>query len=173
MTRAVCLVLENQRYALLFLMGVALGVGSSSVVLTHWLNLNPCYLCITQRLLVFALVMGFGTSALIGRGTRQLALLACAVLALCGVAAAAFQSWEQWYPAQLSCSSGKPNVLEQLVDWVGSAWPSMFMASGICSNKELEILGLSLANWSFVVFMGFASGALLLLVGNRLNSAKP
>jgi protein dithiol:quinone oxidoreductase len=164
---AVRLLLENQRYALMFLMGVALGVGATSVVLTHWLHLNPCYLCITQRILVFVLVLGFGTSALIARGGRQLTLLVCALISLCGIAAAAFQSWEQWYPAQLSCSSGKPNVLERLVDWIGGLWPSMFMATGICSDKELEIFGLSLANWSFVVFSGFATAALALLIGNR------
>jgi len=37
------------------------------------------------------------------------------------------------------------------------------LATGFCESKELVILGLSLANWSFLAYAGFATMASLIL----------
>jgi disulfide bond formation protein DsbB len=44
-------------------------------------------------------------------------------------------------------------LVEQIVNWLGMQWPSMFMVTGFCTNKEWIFLGLSLANWSGLCFL--------------------
>jgi len=156
---------DHPRQALAVLALAACGVATASILLTHWLRLNPCYLCIFQRLLSIKLALCFGLGALLPwRSGRQIFTLFAGLIALCGLGAAGFQSWEQWYPEVVgSCVGTEPNLIERLVEWMGSQWPSLFMVSGLCESKELEILGLSLANWSFLAFTGFAMAAFYLL----------
>lgn len=89
---------------------------------------------------------------------RRFWLLAGGLIALAGVGFAGFQSWEQWYPELAGgCTGAEPGLIERLVEWLGIRWPRLFMATGFCESKELVILGLSLANWSFLAYAGFAS----------------
>lgn len=40
--------------------------------------------------------------------------------------------------------------------------PSLFLATGFCTSREWEFLGLSMANWSTLFFAGIAGYAILL-----------
>jgi disulfide bond formation protein DsbB len=60
------------------------------------------------------------------------------------------------------CSYTDPNLIERLVDWLGMQAPSMFMATGFCTSKEWVFLGLSMANWSCLVFLGIVGYAVFL-----------
>ena len=144
-----------------------------AVFLSLWLHLNPCYLCIVQRILMFGLAICFSLAAVFYRriALRFIVLLS-GLISLGGMVASGFQSWEQWYPELLSCSGAKPNLIELAVEWLGDLWPFVFMPSGLCHNKELVILGLSLANWSFLAFAGFAAVAFLLLFAKPMNQSK-
>lgn len=156
---------RHPRRVLLALAAIAVGVAAASILLTTWLHLNPCYLCIVQRTLSALVALSLGVAAWNGlRTCGRLCLFLSGLLSLGGMTAAGFQSWEQWYPHEISCLASEPNILEKAVDWLGSRNPTLFMASGFCENKELEIVGLSLANWSFICFAGFALGAIFLLV---------
>jgi disulfide bond formation protein DsbB len=160
------LVLTHGRPLLSAMALAALGMVATAIVLTEWLRLNPCHLCIFQRILHMGLALCFALAALgFGhRGWRRFWLLAGGLIALAGVGVAGFQSWEQWYPELAGgCTGAEPGLIEQLVEWLGIRWPRLFMATGFCESKELVILGLSLANWSFLAFAGFASMASLLL----------
>lgn len=103
-------------------------------------------------------------------------MLAGGLIALAGVGVAGFQSWEQWYPELVGgCTGAEPGLIEQLVEWLGVRWPRLFMATGFCESKELVILGLSLANWSFLAYAGFTAMASLIFAlslnfqkGNRI-----
>jgi len=134
----------------------------ASLILTSWLGLHPCHLCIFQRLL-FMLIAVLGLMAALNRDHRPaggLVLLSAAV----GAGAAGYQSWLQTLPAgTLSCVSGEPGLIERLVEWLGQQAPALFLATGFCENEELVILGLSLANWALFAFLAclFAAGALL------------
>lgn len=156
--------LEHPRLLAGLLALFAFCVAAASVLLTAWLQLNPCYLCIVQRSLVSLVALFLVLAVVIHRRVVSLVLLPLTgLLALGGMIAAAFQSYEQWYPAQLSCLASQPNILEKTVDWLGVRYPSLFLATGFCEDKELEIIGLSLANWSFLCFSLFVFGAFWLL----------
>jgi disulfide bond formation protein DsbB len=65
-------------------------------------------------------------------------------------------------------ASGAPNavmptqtLIERLVDWLGMQWPSLFLATGFCTSREWVFLGLSMANWSMLIFAGIAGYAAL------------
>jgi len=50
--------------------------------------------------------------------------------------------------------------------------PELFLATGFCEEKELEILGLSLANWALVSFSAFLVLTLFALFINA-SAARP
>lgn len=127
-------------------------------------HLAPCPLCIFQRLLyllvgVLALA-GFLLSG-VGRGLSRLVI---AGVALLGIGVSAYQTWMQAYPQLANeCSYTDPNLIEQFVDWLGMQYPPLFLATGFCTSKEWVFLGLSMANWSLLVFAGILGYTVLLL----------
>jgi len=133
-------------------------------VLTPWLELEPCHLCIFQRTLFMLMALLAALTAALSYpdwrrlGARLTAVLFL-VLAVLGSGVAAYQSWLQWQPIdQASCIGGPLGPIERLVEWLGQQSPALFMASGLCEDKQLVILGLSLANWAFLVFIGVLGG---------------
>ncbi len=91
-------------------------------------------------------------------------LIIAVMISLGGVAVAGYQSWLQWFPQMnLSCGAGTQNFIEQIVEWLGQLWPSMFMATGFCEDDNFKILYLSFANWSMLFFLGLSAGSLVLL----------
>lgn len=134
----------------------------ASLALTPWLDLAPCHLCIFQRLLfmlmsLFATLAAMLTAAAARAHWRSIAARASALaflaLAALGGGVAAYQSWLQWQPMDsVSCIGGSPGPIERLVEWLGPRMPTLFLASGFCEEKQLSILGLSLANWALLVF---------------------
>lgn len=126
------------------------------------LRLQPCPLCIFQRVLYLVI----GVWALVGLllpGARRLWAGLIVLVGLGGAGVAGYQTWMQAYPdLAKECSYTDPNLIERLVDWLGMRWPSLFMATGFCTSREWEFLGLSMANWSLVVFTGFAAFGLWL-----------
>ena len=148
------------------------GLVVAAVVLTAWLDLHPCPLCIFQRLLymiisVLSLVAFLAWRNAAGMLAALLALLA----AVSGVAVAGYQVWLQAQPAAMfTCGGANPNLIERLVDWLGQKLPSLFLATGICGDKELVILGYSIAAWSAVAFAASAAViAWALLRGRRVH----
>jgi disulfide bond formation protein DsbB len=45
------------------------------------------------------------------------------------------------------------------VEWLGQQMPALFLATGFCEDKELTILGLSLANWALAAFAACLAAA--------------
>lgn len=147
---------------------VGLGAVVASIFMTPWLKLHPCPLCIFQRILY----LGFGTLALMGgvsaslmvrsRMWRQGVFAGLALLSLGGLVTALYQTKLQLWPeVQETCGFGEPTPIEILVDWLGERWPDLFLATGLCSSKEWVFLGLSIANWSAVMFAGLFVGTVL------------
>lgn len=144
-----------------------LGVGCLGLVavgmeLQNLLRLAPCPLCIFQRLLYIAI----GVVGLLGWVMPSGRLLWSALtvgLAGLGLGVAAYQTWMQAYPHLApECSFTDPNAIESLVDWLGMQMPSLFLATGFCTSRDWEFLGMSMANWSAVVFAGIVGYAILL-----------
>jgi disulfide bond formation protein DsbB len=133
------------------------------------LQLDPCPLCIFQRVLdlaLGALLLGASVSAARPRAARGL-LAAALLVASGGVAVAGYQSWIQFSPPQLSCGPAAQGPIEQLVAWLGERVPLLFLATGSCDSTGLAIFGLSLANWSLVAYLAFAAAIVWLLRAQR------
>lgn len=132
------------------------------LLIGEWLRISPCPLCIFQRLLYLAVTLVAIIGIALPTAKRLLGSL-IALIAAGGMATAIYQSWIQLYPdLATQCGYGEPNLIEQLVDWLGMKWPLMFMATGFCTTKE-NILGFSVANWSILCF------ASLLILGVRMS----
>jgi disulfide bond formation protein DsbB len=138
----------------LLLAAGCLGLVGASLALTAWLNLHPCHLCVFQRLLFMGLAALGLVVALVGcRGAGRIAGGLFALLATGGVAVAGYQSWLQAHPVgTIGCGVGRPGLIEGLVEQLGAWLPSLFLATGLCDDPQLIILGLSLANWAGLAF---------------------
>lgn len=154
--------LRYKRTGLLVIGVGALGLVGAGFVIQEVYRLNPCPLCIFQRLLYIV----FGVTALLGaampRGHKGFGLM-LAGISLAGIATSIYQSFMQAFPGVINeCSYTDPNLIERLVDWLGMQYPMLFMATGFCGSKEWIFLGLSMANWSLVCFtvLGMLSLAL-------------
>jgi disulfide bond formation protein DsbB len=139
------------------------GLVAFSLALQSSLRLAPCPFCIFQRVLYLAIgccgLLGLAWPALRAAWTS-----AIAALALGGIAVAGYQSWMQAFPhLATECGYAEPNLIERLVDWLGMQWPSLFLATGFCTSREWEMFGLSMANWSVLLFAGTLVFAGLLL----------
>ncbi|NEX20316.1 disulfide bond formation protein B [Thiorhodococcus mannitoliphagus] len=133
----------------------SIGIGFGTVIMTDTLRLDPCHLCIFQRLLMLifgGLAIGAGLSA--RNRPTSLALGTLALLtAVGGAATAIYQSWIQLQPTgAISCVGAQPGTIEIFVEWLGELAPSLFLATGFCEDDAFKLLGLSLANWSLVSF---------------------
>jgi protein dithiol:quinone oxidoreductase len=149
------------------------GLALASLVLTAWLDLHPCHLCIFQRLL-FILIASLALIAAVTaspRGRRRFGGLVLAFAGL-GVGVATYQSWLQAQPpGSISCVGGQPGLIERLVEWLGQQVPSLFLATGFCEEAELVIFGLSLANWALVSFAACLCAAAWALWRDRRANA--
>ncbi|MCL2346027.1 MAG: disulfide bond formation protein B [Desulfobulbus sp.] len=130
------------------------GLIAFSLALQEMLRLAPCPLCVFQRLLYLVI----GALALAGfllPAARRLWLGTMGAAALLGAGVAAWQTWMQRFPELApGCSYTDPNLIERLVDWLGMRYPSLFLATGFCNSIEWSFLGLSMANWSLLIFLG-------------------
>ncbi|MBE2259397.1 MAG: disulfide bond formation protein B [Candidatus Accumulibacter sp.] len=137
----------------------AMGLAASGVMIGEVMNLQPCPLCIFQRLL-YLLVAVFALCGVFLVGWWRLWGVLIGLAAAGGLGTAAFQSWLQFYPeSSMACGFGEPTVIEQIVNWFGMRWPSLFLATGFCSSKDWVFLGLSMANWSAFAFLALIAAA--------------
>ncbi|MFN7855571.1 MAG: disulfide bond formation protein B [Acidovorax sp.] len=131
--------------------------------LQHVVGLEPCPMCIVQRyalicVAVFALLASAGGNKSWWMGWGALALL----LSGFGAFVAARQSWLQWYPPEVAtCGRDFYGMIENYP--ISRSIPMIFRGSGDCTAIDWTFLGGSIANWSFVCFVGFALVLVLLL----------
>ena len=151
----------TQAFALLAL--GCIGLLGFGMYLQHVVGLEPCPMCIVQR---YAMTL-IGVLALLGLvwrsvlGGRVLAMLAV-LLAAGGAFVAARQTWLQWYPPEVaSCGRDFYGMIESFP--LQRAIPLIFRGSGDCSKVDWTFLGGSIANWSFVAFVGMALWLLVML----------
>jgi len=155
---------HHPRRWLLLLVLVCAGMFAYGAYLQHVVGLQPCPMCVVQR---YAL-MGVGLLALLTavfaqRLVHLVGLAAIVLMAGFGAFTAARQSWLQWYPPEfVTCGRDFYGMiasfpLERLI-------PMLFSGSGDCAKVDWTFLGLTIANWSFLVFTGMALLALALFV---------
>ncbi|WP_240788742.1 disulfide bond formation protein B [Ramlibacter henchirensis] len=139
------------------------GMLAFALYLQHGVGLEPCPMCIVQRYALILVGVIAGASAAI---PRRGAWITGSVLALAasgfGAFVAARQSWLQWHPPEIvSCGRDFYGMIETFP--LKRAIPMIFRGSGDCTKIDWTFLGLSIANWSFVAFVGFALVLIALL----------
>lgn len=142
-----------------------LGCFFGGVLLGNLLHLAACPLCILQRMLYLA----YGMVALVGvalanrpLATRLTSLL-LATTAATGAGIAIYQTWLQLHPEGPSCTANTP-WWENFVYWAGEQAPTLFLSSGMCSDPGFTLFGLTIANYSAMVFTTLLLAALMLLL---------
>ena len=155
-----------------FLICVALM--ATALTFQYVMKLEPCPLCIFQRIFVIALggvmlVAAIHNPALMGRRVYGGLIVA---LGLLGMVVAGRHVWLQNLPADQvpECGPG----LEYLLD----AFPLMeamsivFRGSGECADVQWVFLGLTIPGWTLVIFTAFTLFGVL-LVATRLAMPGP
>ena len=146
---------------------IALGLTGAGVLIGELLKLQPCPLCIFQRLL-YLLIAALALCGVVLSGWWRLWGVLIGLTATGGLGIAAYQSWLQLNPETgIACGFGEPTVIEQIVNWFGVRWPDLFLATGFCASKDWVFLGLSMANWSIVCFLAFMVAAAQLVSKGR------
>lgn len=131
--------------------------------LQHVVGLEPCPMCVVQR---YALVLIAACAFFSRLGAQKRLHIGGAALMLLfaglGAFVAARQSWLQWYPPEIaSCGRDIYGMIENFP--LQRAIPMIFKGSGDCSKVDWTFLGGSIANWSFVCFVGLALVAMALI----------
>lgn len=153
---SVLLTHKRSIFAFIFLACVALL--STAYYMEYVQGLDPCPLCMAQRLVFMALAI----TALIGliHGSTGVAnkiyASVLSLIALGGAAIAGRQVWLQSLPADQvpACGPG--------FDYIMGAFPflkaveTLWKGSGSCAEVVWQFLGLSIAGWALVWFIGFA-----------------
>lgn len=156
-----------------FLLGFAacaalLGVGA---YLQFVEELEPCPLCISQRLAILATGVVFLLAGLHNRGRKVYAVVS-AVTALSGASISARHVWLQHLPPEEvpECSPGLEYVFQHfpLADTI----KLMLTGTGECAKVDWTLLGFSIPAWTLLAFLLLAAWAGLQFVngGDRPES---
>jgi len=130
------------------------------------LGLEPCYLCITQRVFVIAVGVIFLVSALhnpLPKGQKIYAALVAATATIGGYFSIK-QLWLQNLPEDKVPACGPP------VDYLFDAFSAseaismLLRGDGNCAEVQWQLLGLSMPGWVLLSFIGFAGVAIFQLL---------
>lgn len=147
------------------LIGVLVCVGAmgGALYLQHYADLDPCPLCIFQRVGVIAAGIFFFAALIHNPGIRgQRIYGALAGLgAIGGGLVAARHVWLQHLPADQvpDCGPGLDYMLD--VFPMQDVVRMVLHGSGECATVDWSFLGLSLPAWSLLVFIGLLAIALI------------
>lgn len=131
---------------------------SYALYLEHVDGLDPCPLCVFQRLFAIAIgIILFVACVHNPKGIMERIYNGlCALAALGGITIAARHSWLQHLPADEvpACGPG----LDYLIDAfpLSDVFRLVFTGSGECASIDWQFIGLSLPEATLVFFLGYA-----------------
>ncbi|MGL4714182.1 MAG: disulfide bond formation protein DsbB [Shewanella sp.] len=154
------------------LAGTALGLEATALYFQHIMKLDPCVMCIYQRLAVFGLLAAglIGMTAPKYRIVRILAATLWAISATWGLKLALSLVDMQSNPSPFSTCSFLPEfpAWMPLHEWL----PSIMMPTGMCTDVPWAYIGVTMAEWMVVVFSVFLVAWLLFIVPILSSSTK-
>ncbi len=119
------------------------------------LGLEPCPLCIFQRVAVICLGLLFLVAAVhaAGRGMRRVYAILIGLTALVGSGVAGRQLWLQALPPDRvpACGPGLDFMLEAFP--VGEMLMTVLSGSGECAKVDWVLLGLSMPGWVLIALV--------------------
>jgi len=129
-------------------------------------ELEPCPLCISQRIAILITGITFLIAALHNpaqKGVRIYAILG-ALFALAGSAVSARHVWLQNLPPEKvpECSPGLSYIFDNFP--LTDTLKLMINGTGECADVLWTFLGLSIPGWTFIAFLGLACVSLYQLI---------
>ena len=126
-------------------------------------KLEPCPLCISQRIAIFLTGLCFLVAALHNpgqAGTRRYAIMG-AVIALCGGAISIRHIWIQHLPPDKvpECGPGLAYVLNNFP--LTETLKLMLSGTGDCAEVNWTFMSLSMPTWTLIAFLALATLSLL------------
>jgi disulfide bond formation protein DsbB len=133
--------------------------------LQYGLGLDPCPLCIFQRVAVIATGVVFLVAAIHNPGRTGAAAYAGLTVIVAGIGAA-LAAWHVWIQAQpkgavASCGMGLNYMLETLP--LTEVIAKVLKGSGECAEQGWLLLGLAIPSWTFVFFVAMIAAAVALI----------
>ena len=141
-------------YGLGFLL--CLGLFSVALYFQFVMGLQPCLLCISQRIVIFALGVIMLIAAIHAPKTIGLRIynFFIIVFSLIGIILSGRQVWLQLFPHPgiTSCGAGLVYMLNTLP--FTESIHLILQGSGECEQVQWSLLGLSMAGWLLLFFFG-------------------
>ena len=163
--------LSNSRS--LFLLGIVacLGLMGAALYLEHIVGLEPCPLCVVQRVCVMVFGLIFLAAFIHNPNTlgRRIYAVLGAVAACVGIATAARQVWLQSLPPDQLPDSCMAMSMDYIMEYLPLAdmLRVMFTGTADCAEVTWTLLGLSLPEWSLLGFCAMAVLSILVLIKHR------
>ena len=163
----------NSRKFFIIVFTICIGLLIFGLYLEHVHDLEACPLCIFQRIAYTAIIF----IALIGaihnpRNLLQIIYkLLMVISAITGAAIAGRQIWLQHLPPELvpECGPGLDYMFN--VFPFGEALKMIFTGSGECAEVKWRFIGLSIAEWSLIMFIGIFIATILSIYTSRYKNA--
>lgn len=129
-------------------------------------ELEPCPLCISQRLAILATGLVFLTAGIHNRGRKVYAVI-ISLFALGGSGISIRHIWLQHLPPDEvpECSPGLEYVFQNFP--LSNTIKLMLSGTGECAKVDWTLLGLSIPELTLIAFIGLAGLALLQIFNNN------
>tara|TARA_B100001105_G_scaffold111214_1_gene89211 strand:+ start:2618 stop:3118 length:501 start_codon:yes stop_codon:yes gene_type:complete len=162
----------NSRKFFIVIFTICIGLLIFGLYLEHVHGLEACPLCIFQRIAYTVIIF----IALIGaiHNPRNLLQniykLLMVISSITGAAIAGRQIWLQHLPPELvpECGPGFDYMFN--VFPFGEALKMIFTGSGECAEVKWRFIGLSIAEWSLIMFIGIFIATILSIYTSRYKN---
>lgn len=142
---------------------------ATAMYMQHVMYLDPCPLCIVTRVIVLILAILFLTTLIVNPaawGRRVMGVL-FTLATLSGVIVSSRHSWLQHFPpeANEACGPGLNFWMDNLP--ASEVIQNVFKGTAECSAVSWTMFGLSIPEWSLIIFLAFLFFSLRLLFKGR------
>lgn len=150
--------LPSKRVINLLAFLICVGLMLFAIYLEVYEKINPCPLCIVQRIVVIILGILFFLAIWLSQNNRGTGYyyFFVALVSVLGAIVAGRQVWLQSLPADQvpACGASLEYMLERLP--VGQVLQLIFRGTGECAKVTWRFLSLSIADWTLLFFIFFA-----------------
>lgn len=147
-----------------------LGLLGYALYAQHQMFLDPCPLCIFQRIAFMVMAVGFLIGLLLGgRGwLRAISVLIASLGAFAGVGVSGWHVYIQSLPPDQvpACGPGLDYMLQTLP--LSQVLSKVFSGSGECAKVDWTFLGLSMPAWTLIWYVFLFVGTLWALRQKRI-----
>lgn len=147
-------------------------VGMRSALFQHIMKLQPCVMCIYERVALFGIMIAGLVGAIAPRNVilRWVAIIIWIYAAWRGLELAWEHTMLQLYPSPFASCDFFVNFPEWLPlnEWA----PAIFEATGDCAVKQWDFLGLDMPQWLIGVYGAYLLVAIIVTISQFFPSHK-